>query len=794
MDNRTLTVLEYPKMLELVSDFAATTPGTDACLALSPISDVNEIVKTHETVSEIREINAIEGRIPLSGISPVSILFEKTKAVGTYLTPHEIKDIGSNITSHRRIRSFVNAIRKKYPLTAELTDQIVPLPDLEKNIERTLGPRGEILDSASDQLREIRKDMKKKRDAINRLLLSMIESSSLKDALQESVVALRNGRYVLPIKADFRGRVPGIIHDRSNTGATLYIEPLKSLDINNDLSFLARNENDEEIRILKRLSSEINDSKEIVESNHKIILKLDTLLARALAADAMNGISPEVDESGTLSFIGAKHPLLSLNDKEKRNWKFDNPDVVPIDIEIGGDRRIVVLSGANTGGKTAALKTLGLLTLMFKTGIPIPVSEGSRVVPFKDVFADIGDEQDIEGKLSTFSAKITRLKYILSDAGNGSLVLIDEIMSGTDPEEGGALAIATLDYLSKKNATILVTTHLNILKTYALNREDAVNVSVVFNEATEKPLYKLKYGIPGGSNALMVAKALNLPKEVVQNAKENLTKEGKRLSDLVVTLEQEHVKISEDMSAVNEIKRRLVKLETQFTLLISSIKDKRNTILTSFKDELKETLKKYEDHFKEIFTSVDNSAVKKGELHKEFYDTKRNLINEIPNPDYASPINDKADEYEIYQPSPGDTISIKGLALKGTLINIQYTQDGQPVKAEVEIGGKRVWIDSDELIKETPTAKSVNVITQEIYSDPKTEINVIGLRVEEAIFVVDKAIDSAVLGGLEELDIIHGRGTGRLKKGIQEHLKEHSHVLDIKPEGANIGVTTVGIR
>ncbi|MBN1574864.1 MAG: endonuclease MutS2 [Deltaproteobacteria bacterium] len=792
MDDRTLKVLEYPKILEIVSDFALTLPGTEACLRLNPLTDTGEIVHIHEIVSELRELNSIEGRIPLAGISDVSHLFERIRVEGTYLTPHEIKEIGSNITAHRRAKSFLNNLRKKYPLPAILTDPIVPLPEIEKDIERTLGPRGEILDGASDRLYNIRGDIRKKRDAINRLLMTMMESSALDNALQEPIVTMRNGRYVLPVKADFRGRVSGIIHDRSNSGATLFIEPIKTMEINNELSFLIRKENDEEVRILKLLSSKINDSRDAVKGNHGIIVELDTLIARAAAADAMGGISPEVDDSGSLSFINSVHPLLSLTDREGRTLKFDNPKAVPIDIEIGGEKRIVVLSGANTGGKTAALKTLGLLTLMFKTGIPIPASEGSRAVPFKEVFADIGDEQDIEGNLSTFSAKVTRLKYILSEAESGSLVLVDEIMSGTDPEQGGALAIAILDYLSKKNATILVTTHLNILKTYALNRDDAVNVSVVFDESTNRPLYKLNYGAPGGSNALMVARSLNLPEEVIENAKTNLTEEGRRLSELVMDLESERLKIRVERRALSDLRKSFVDLETKFKLLISKMVEKRDAILESFKEDLKETLKKYDERFKEIFAAADNSMIKKGKLHEEFYSAKRGLLDEITVSDHPGAVNGKAESEKT--PSPGDTVSIKGLAVKGILIQMQHHQEGDEGKAEVEVGGRRVWIDISELKKETPVVPKGSVVMQEIYSDPKTEINIIGLRVDEAIDVVDKAIDNAVLGGFEELDIIHGRGTGRLKKGIREHLKDHRHVTEIKPEGTNMGVTTVGIR
>ncbi len=792
MDDRTLKVLEYPKILEIVSDFALTAPGREACLRLLPSSNTEEIVHVHEIVSELRELIAVEGRIPLAGISDVSHLFTRTRVEGTYLTPHEIKEVGSNITAHRRVKSFLNNLRKKYPLPAILTDPVVPLPEIEKDIERTLSPRGEILDGASDRLYRIRGDIRKKRDAINRLLATMIESSALDNALQEPIVTMRNGRYVLPVKADFKGRVSGIIHDRSNSGATLFIEPIKTMDINNELSFLIKKESDEEIRILKRISSDINDSRDAVNGNHGIIVELDTLIARAAAADAIGGVSPEVDDSGSLSFINAVHPLLSLTEREGRSPKFDNRNAVPIDIEIGGEKRIVVLSGANTGGKTAALKTLGLLTLMFKTGVPIPASEGSRAVPFKDVFADIGDEQDIEGKLSTFSAKVTRLKYILSEAENGSLVLIDEIMSGTDPEQGGALAIAILDYLSKKNATILVTTHLNILKTYALNRDDAVNVSVVFDETTNRPLYKLNYGAPGGSNALLVARSLKLPEEVIENAKKNLTEEGRRLSDLVMDLENERAKVIKERRAIHDIRKHIENLEAKFKLLTSKIVEKRDAILGSFREEIKETLKIYDGRFKEIFAAADSSMVKKGKLHEEFHATKRGLLEEITVNDYAPAANGGADNGKT--PSPGDTVSIRGLAVKGTLIQLQHHKEGDEGKAEVEVGGRRVWIDMSELKRETPAVQKGSVVIQDIHSDPKTEINIIGLRVDEAIDVVDKAIDNAVLGGFEELDIIHGRGTGRLKKGIREHLKDHSHVTEIKPEGVNDGVTTVGIR
>ncbi len=776
MDNRTLEVLEYPKILKILADFASTIPGSEDCLDLFPGTDPADVSRIQATVKEIREIVGVEGKLPFGGICAIDHLLTQLAVEGAYLSSHEILDIGGNLSGQRLLKSFLSPLSERYPHSSSLVSSIVVMKDLESQIESAIGPQGEILDGASERLREIRRRIRNARDELNKTLMAIMGSSSAKEALQDSIVTQRNGRYVLPVKAEYKGKIQGIVHDRSQSSQTLFIEPLSVMEKNNELSSFTKEEKDEEIKILRRISGDIALVRETIEQNHRTVIVIDTLAARALFGEALNGVAPEIDGSGKVSFIQARHPLLIHSGQKQGTHEFSGV-AIPIDITIGADKKLVVLSGANTGGKTAALKTLGLLSLMFMTGIPIPVAEGSCAVVFSDIFADIGDEQDIEGKLSTFSAKVERLKYILSKASNGSLVLIDEIMSATDPDQGSALAMASMDYLLEKGATILITTHLNILKTYALNRGDAVNVSVTFDEMSRTPLYVLHYGTPGGSNAIAVAQSLSLPAEVITKAKENLSDESRRLTSLITKLERDRRIVQTQRRAVEALRNSHESLTEELARLVDTINAKRNDIIESFRREVKEIATRYEARFKELFGRMENAAVRRGEIHKEFYDTKRALIDSVP-----EPVRDPQASEEL---SVGDAVALKGSAVIGSVIALA----GE--RAEVEFGGRKVSVDISELRKEKAPSPPRGGAYHEQYSDPKTEINIIGLTVEDAIPVVDKAIDNAILVGLAEIEIIHGKGTGRLKRGIRSYLTGHSHVKALKHGGLNDGTTTV---
>jgi DNA mismatch repair protein MutS2 len=776
MDNRTLEVLEYPKILKILADFASTVPGSERCLALHPQADPAAVSRIQTVVKEIREISTVEGRLPFGGICEIGYLLEQLAVQGAYLSSHEILDIAGNLSGQRKLKSFLTSLSDRYPNAAAIVSSIETMKDLESQIESAIGPQGEILDNASERLREIRKRIRSAREELNRTLLTVMGSSSTKEALQESIVTQRNGRYVLPIKAEYKGKIQGIVHDRSQSSQTLFIEPLSVMEKNNELSSHTKEEKDEEIRVLKRISSEIAVARHAIGHNNQTVIEVDMLAARALFGEAVGGLSAEIDNAGKVEFRHARHPLLIHSGFVSGAHEFSG-HAIPIEITIGADKKLVVLSGANTGGKTAALKTLGLLSLMFMTGIPIPVAEGSSAVVFSDIFADIGDEQDIEGKLSTFSAKVERLKYILSGAGRGSLVLIDEIMSATDPDQGSALAMAAMDYLLNNGATILITTHLNTLKTYALNREDAVNVSVTFDEMSRTPLYILNYGSPGGSNAIAVAQSLSLPAEVISRAKENLSDESRKLTSLIGKLERDRRIVQTQRRAVEALKKDHQSLADELAKLVGTINTKRNEIIESFRREVKEIAARYDQRFKELFGRMENAATRRGEIHKEFYDTKRALIDSVPDPVREEETSDV--------PAVGDAVALRGSTVVGRLVSLAGD------RAEVEFGGRKVSVDISELKKEKAPSPPRGGVYNEQYSDPKTEINIIGLTVEDAIPVVDKAIDSAILVGLAEIEIIHGKGTGRLKRGIRSYLTGHSRVKALKHGGLNDGTTTV---
>ena len=522
MNKHTLKVLEFNSILSLLKGFATSSLGEALCESLKPKRDIKEIEVLLNEVSELKEVLQIYADIPIGGVRDIEKPVKKTRVEGYIMDPIELLDILSTLkATHKLKRLFGKLEDNRYPLLKAIGNSFISLPDIERKIEQTVGDRGDILDSASPELKAIREKVRGLRKRIHVSLEDLLSKDSFQSFFQERIITVRNGRYVIPVKSDFKGHIQGIIHDHSHSKATYFIEPISTIELNNELGILFKEEKNEELRVLTNLSNNIKTNAQEILSNLSLLGKVDLTYAKAKYSIELNAIKPVLNREGIVNLINAYHPLLvslqnvCLPSQRDRKGYRDREDpanlskgAVPIYIHFDKDCNTLIITGANTGGKTVALKTVGILTLMLQAGMHIPVADGSVAAIFDSIFADIGDEQDIEQNLSTFSSHISQMVHILDKANESSLVLLDEMGVGTDPDEGAALAMALLDYLRGKNCSIIATTHLNLLKAYAYLHEDAMNVSVEFDPKTMDPRYRLIYGSPGESNALVIAEKL----------------------------------------------------------------------------------------------------------------------------------------------------------------------------------------------------------------------------------------------------------------------------------------------
>ena len=803
MNEHTLRVLEFNTILSLLKGLVTSRLGESLCESLKPISDRKQIATLLDEVSELKEILQNYGDIPIGGIMDVEESIKKTRVQGAALEPVKILEICSTLNATHRLKRFFEKLEGDwYPLTKGIAKRLIALPEIEHKIEKTIGDRGDILDSASSKLNRIRQEIKKCKAKIQRYLEGLFASSSFQPFFQEKIITIRNGRYVIPVKSDFKGHIQGIIHDHSHSKATCFIEPIATIELNNELGLISKEEKDEEIRVLQELTSRIQANASEILSNLKLLGKIDLTFAKAKFSIHLDARRPALNEEMQVNLINAYHPLLLFfKDRYKGKNKPVNltSDVVPIDIHFDKGCSTLIITGANTGGKTVALKTAGILTLMVQAGIHIPVKDGSSAAIFDSIFADVGDEQDIEQNLSTFSSHILQIIEILEKADERSLVLLDEIGVGTDPDEGAALSIALLDYLKEKKASIIATTHLNLLKAYAYLHEDVTNVSVAFDPETMEPLYRLVYGASGESNALVIAKKLGIPREILNRASGFLKESNKGVSSLIGALEKTQKEIIKEKEEIESLKGIHIVYQKQLESLLDHFNKKEERLLLECVNKVESLLKKAEHEAKEILKNVKKNGHAfsnvKGRLNKirEDFETYR----------------PKRDKESFLVPQVGDLVKITPLNKEGVILNIHGGLD----KVEVLIGDLKVKVDVSDLEQASLDKKVHNYratrnrsrgydIWKEVFvgssvSEMPGKVNVVGLRVDEAIPLVDKAIDNAVLNGITRLDIVHGIGTGRLREAIRDHLKLHNYIdnfraADLSQGGA--GVTIADIK
>ena len=805
MNKHTLKVLEFNSILSLLKGFAASNLGGALCESLKPERDIKEIGVLLNEVSELKEVLQIYADIPIGGIRDIEKPVKKTRVEGYIMDPIELLDILSTLkATHKLKRLFGKLEDNRYPLLKAIGNSFILLPDIERKIEQTVGERGDILDSASPELKAIREKVRGLRKKIHASLEDLLSKDSLQSFFQERIITVRNGRYVIPVKSDFKGHVQGIIHDHSHSKATYFIEPISTIELNNELGILFKEEKNEELRVLRNLSNNIKTNAQEILSNLSLLGKVDLTYAKAKYSIELNAIKPVLNREGIVNLINAYHPLLvslqnvclpSQRDRKEYRDREDpanlSKGVVPIDIHFDKDCNTLIITGANTGGKTVALKTVGILTLMLQAGMHIPVADGSVAAIFDSIFADIGDEQDIEQNLSTFSSHISQMVHILDKANESSLVLLDEMGVGTDPDEGAALAMALLDYLRGKNCSIIATTHLNLLKAYAYLHEDAMNISVEFDSKTMEPRYRLIYGFPGESNALVIAEKLGIPREILNKAVSFMEGKNGDISRLIRTLESSQREIIEDIKEVKRIKEIILLYQKQTVSLLEKIQEKKDRILLETETKARSFLRKAENEVTEISRNLKKKRESSvGEVEERLHNLKEEL--ELFRP------AKKRDRRPLLNPMKGDMVKISPLNKEGVIVRAQGDSD----KVDVLIGNVRIKVPLNELeqvngnsLKRTKSKEDVSFTP--LTTGMTSKINLVGMRVDDAIPLVDKVIDNAILSGMTRVDIVHGVGTGRLRDAIRNHLNAHSFVVNFNSADLSqggTGVTVVEIK
>lgn len=788
MNEKTLKVLEYGKIKESIKKYAKTSAGKDIIDSLMPYKNLYEMKEHLEETKEALEISSLKGAPPFDGIHDVREGISRA-AKGSALMPGELLRIGSMLRCARLFKDYIAHKEEEqgYRVLEDIIVGLVPLKKLEDEIFNAIVSEEEISDRASAALYSIRRTLRDKSSSVKDKVGSLVRSNS--KYLQENLYTVRGDRYVIPVRAEYKDQVPGLVHDQSGSGATLFIEPMSLVQLNNEIRELMLKEKAEIERILRELSSKVTANVDIVENNGNIIWELDFIFAKAKYAGELNCICPEVNDKGIIDLIEARHPLI------------DQKVVVPSNIYLGREFTSLVITGPNTGGKTVTLKTVGLIHLMAMSGILIPAKSGSVVSFFNKVFADIGDEQSIEQSLSTFSSHMTNIVGIIEGADENTLALFDELGSGTDPTEGAALAVSILENLRGRNTKIVATTHYSELKGYALKTVGVENASVEFNVETLRPTYNLLIGVPGKSNAFEISRRLGLPEYIISSARENISSESLKFEDLIQSLQQKSIKAENDARAAEILKKDAEKLKERFEEKLYKFEKNRENALYQAQREAKQLIKTAKDEADDILKNIrDLEKLGYSSEARNMLETERRKIKDkLENMEDSMKKSEEYTGEQLKTVREGDEVYLPSLN-QNVIVLSKPDNKGE---VQVQAGIMKISVKLSDLRKSKVNQedkKKAKMQKREAKLNLKnvaTSVDLRGMDAEEAIYTVDKYLDEVYLGGLNEVTIIHGKGTGVLKSAITDLLRRHPHVkgsrLGNYGEGGT-GVTVVQIK
>ncbi len=788
MNEKTLKVLEYYKIVEKVSEKAESQLGKDMIKELKPERNLEKIEYLQNETREALDLLVRKGAPPLYGIHDISREL-KLAEIGSTLSPGSLLKVSDMLRVSRNLKVYLKEAKDEgisnYPIIQDLIDSLRVFKNIEDQIENAIVNEEEISDNASPTLKNIRRQIVSKNDAIKDRLNSIINSEKYKKYLQDTIITIREGRYVVPIKQENRRHFKGIVHDQSSSGATIFVEPLAVVELNNELRELYIKEREEIERILRELTELVQEKAEDIRNNQKILQRLDYIFAKGRYALEINGTMPLLNEDGYINIKKGRHPLL------------DPKVVVPIDIYLGEDFNTLVITGPNTGGKTVTLKTVGLLTLMAQSGLFIPANSNSQIAVFDKIFADIGDEQSIEQSLSTFSSHMTNIVSILKELEPNSLVLFDELGAGTDPVEGAALAMSILDNLLKMNIRTIATTHYSQLKIYALTTEGVKNASVEFDVETLSPTYKLLIGVPGKSNAFEISAKLGLPKYILDYAKSLVSKENVEFEDVLKAIDQDRRIAEENRFETEKLRAEVEKLKSELLREKERARENREKIITEAKEEARKILKAAKEEADEIVNQLKkiSSNIEKDRLREiqQAQERLRGSLNEVESSLAKDILSVKSDE-QIKNLKVGETVYVLSLHQKGTVLELP-DEEGN-VQVQVGIMKVKVHISTLKRAEETEEEKtktSMKDIIKSKSSNVKNEIDLRGKTLDEAMLELDKYIDDVYLAGIKQAYIIHGKGTGILREGIRSYLKKHKHIKNFRTGNYNEGGTGVTV-
>lgn len=811
MNKRSLRILEFNKILSMVTEYAASSMAKRRIDRMKPQRDIACIRKLQEETGDALSRLNRHGNISFSGLHDIGASIKRLEVQGT-LTSQELLDIASVLQTAKAVKQYGDGSDLTEALTSKnqepisqttfdsLTERfhmLLPLEHISSEIRRCILSENEYAEDASANLKRIRREIRLTNDKLHQQLDKIVKSDSNREQLQDSLITMRNGRYCIPVKQEYRSKFPGMIHDQSSTGSTLFIEPMAVVNLNNQLKELANEEILEIEKILETLSAQAAAYVSDIAYDLELLTDLDFIFAKAKFARATNSTRPIFNTDGIIDIRQGRHPLL-----EKHT-------VVPVDIRLGSTYNLLIITGPNTGGKTVSLKTLGLFSLMGQAGLHIPATEESSLAVFDDIFADIGDEQSIEQNLSTFSSHMSNIVYIVNHASPNTLCLFDEPGGGTDPVEGAALAVSILNYLKEMGARCMATTHYSELKTYALSTDGVENASCEFDVATLRPTYRLTIGIPGKSNAFAIASKLGLPDYIITNAKQQLDSDSIDMETLLADLEASKRSIEADEKAIEAYKLEIEALKLSLQEKEESLDTRKADILKKARDEAREIIEdakevadqtirdynKWRNHpHKADMRTMEETRTK---LRGKLKDYEKSGVTEAK----KQTSNHKASDFHI-----GDAVQVISMGTRGTITKLP---DAKGI-AGVQMGILNSMLPITDLLIVQENTVTVNgaatkhagkhtvgdrtSVNKTLHFSP--ELNVMGKTVDEACFEIDKYLDDAVLAHISRITIIHGKGTGALRKGIWQYLKKHPLVQSYRSgefgEG-EYGVTIVDL-
>ncbi|MBV4425420.1 endonuclease MutS2 [Clostridium tyrobutyricum] len=785
MNEKSLEILEFNKIKKKIEEYTNTGAAKDIIEDLKPYDNIYAVRQHLEETREALKLLVIKGEAPFDGIYDVRTGITMAKK-GSVLMPIQILRIGAVLRSARRFKKYISHKddEESFPVIEDICSGITELNKLEDKIFLSIESEEQVSDRASSTLYKIRRSLRDKNSSVRDKVNSLMRNYS--QYLQDSIYTMRGDRYVLPVKSEHKSMVPGLVHDQSASGSTLYIEPMGLVNLNNEIKELKLSEKAEIERILAGLSLEIYDDISAIEIDANILWELDFIFAKAKFANDLNCTIPSVNEDGIVDIIQAKHPLI------------DRKVVVPMDIYMGKKFKSLVITGPNTGGKTVTLKTIGLLHIMALSGLMIPARENSTVGFFNEVFADIGDEQSIEQNLSTFSSHMTNIVNIIDKADEKSLVLFDELGAGTDPTEGAAIAVAILENLKKRGSSIVATTHYSELKVYALKTEGVENASVEFDVETLRPTYRLIIGIPGKSNAFEISKRLGLPNFIIEDARENITSETLKFEDLIQNLQDRNLKAEAYKREAENLKADALKIKDKYDSKLKKLQNTRDKIYMEAQREAKNIIKEAKDESDKIVREMHemerlgytSEARKNLEMHRKKINQK---LDETESKLY---INKSDDGEKLENVKEGEEVFLPSLNQNVIVLTTPDNRDEVQVQAGImKVSAKLKDLRAPKGISKQQKKKKREAKLN--FKSVSSSVDLRGMDSIEASYTTDKYLDDAYMGGLKEVVIIHGKGTGVLRNSINEMLKHHSHVKTYRlgeyGEGGT-GVTVVALK